>query len=300
MWGLTSLPLDLLQDVLVRHFDDSSIAALLCTSRHTNAVIKALPLHADFVWARQALLLPQPFNAAVWSVMCDSVRPETGWASLLETEPQRSFYCDVMLDRDGFSPLALLLRESPPQRDALVKALVASSPALVYVHDRAGLFPWQVAGPSLAYVLKWRLRLAVPRLGELEARLHKLMLSESDGFYSRRNAGSLLEENSMTRDLLQLAPLMAGVCERTFYPVPGMYGGYGVTLVSPAQLVERLESRVTTDVQRDDLAAMNHDVPAVLLVDSMVRVWGGSELYHGIFFAKDDSVRCISVSQEWD
>jgi hypothetical protein len=86
-------------------------------------------------------------------------------------------------------------------------------------------------------------------------------------------SGELVTKNK--HRLPEILMLLAFPKQRLWYPITGMYGGYGIRLEAKDTLVAELGKDAKNAENLFD-----GDVKFGLICDSFVRVWGGSEQDH--------------------
>ncbi len=174
----------------------------------------------------------------------------------------------------------------------IARALLLGAPHMVFVRDKAtGRTPAELAmnrgHRQLAFLLHPRVFCGLSsrpvfspeQIAILELHLHNEMRS------NRQNgAAALIERHGLADTLPRIAPLMAygvGGVEgmRLWYPIAGMYGGYGVRIASVADLRKHISPKHRRSFEE---TLFGENVEFGLLCDSFVRVSEGSEEYHYI------------------
>jgi hypothetical protein len=161
-----------------------------------------------------------------------------------------------------------------------IQALLVAAPHMTWFRDENGKravdYAVAAGNQQLAFLLaprtcgKNRVAVSEADLKLIEATLHKIMLGTLD-----RLTPAIQER------LPQLAPMLAFGLDkmRMWNPIPGMYGGYGVRLVS-AKAMRTLIMETKDAMQHDWRALFDETVKYGIIADSFVRICGGSERYH--------------------
>ncbi len=112
-------------------------------------------------------------------------------------------------------------------------------------------------------------------LATLEKNLHSLIMGND---YVK--SGELVTKSK--QKLPQIMQLL-GWEDRLWFPIAGMYGGYGIELATEEAMRQMLEKELETDEKCKMLFQGEKPEEGFgLICDSFVRVWGGSEQDHFI------------------